>query len=536
MSLKRAILFACLALAPWAAYSATPTFGNASNASCSTGNYTATADSEYVVVQGVITFATTGSGAITAAQFAADKTATVAGGTVNQDQMVTVDGPTRRTITFAYRIKTTDLYNNVSSPAVITPTLTVTGSPGSVYGCTWHSVDISAGTTLALDNSSTKSQTTSSSTATDFQNTYAVANNTIQFTGIGLQGSFTSTPAGSFSEARDGTLNTNFAIAIHTKSTATGATITYGLATIGGATAGGLVSVSYVESVTAPTFSVSTTVSSQDDNDYTLAYTSSTIATFYAVGYETTLSAPNCTQIKAGKNQTGANAIASANEAVTGADTTVLSIPGTPRPIHNIASCLSNAGGDSPVVTLTNKALDAPAGKQYVTLASVSATSWCKDFNDAATPDIAAGDIIKIDSATTPGAFTWTQGTDCDGSYSGDASRQSLAYDVYDTSVGDYMSGGPGTLWFNNATPEVADPSEPVAFFVPLNSAMTPVDLTTLCTDGDGDSITVTAVDALPSGLSISSSTLQGTATAQGIYSDLTFRCTDTAGASVDFQ
>lgn len=285
----------------------------------------------------------------------------------------------------------------------------------------------------------------------------------------------------------------------------------------------------------APTFSVSATVSAQDDNDYTLAYTASTVATFYAVACVKDSTAPSIAQVKAAHCTGDVAAQAAANEAVTGADTTVLGGSLT-LPIYDLYAVLSNGAGDSALVTLADEMLDAPSGKQYVTLASISATSWCTDFNALATPDIAAVDILKIDLATSPSAFTWTQGTDCDGSYTGDASRQSLTYDVYDASVGAYMTGGPGTIWFNNLPPFVPAASENLIFTFPLNVPITPIDLTALCEDPEADAITVTAVDALPTGLSVVASTLQGTPTVGGIYSSVTFRCTDAPGDSVDLD
>lgn len=288
------------------------------------------------------------------------------------------------------------------------------------------------------------------------------------------------------------------------------------------------------EAASVPSFSSGPTVSAQDDNDYTLSYTPSASATFYAVAYESTLSAPTCTQVKAGNNVNSSAAIASVNEAVTGADTTVLSISGTPRPKHNIASCLNNAGGDSSVVTLTNEALDAPAGYQFITLASIGAGSPCASFNTATNPDLAAGDILRAPTTTSPGSFALTIDTACQFSYPGDGSRQSaLNILAYDNSVGAYHADDIDG-WFNNQTPVPPEPDS-IIYRWTSGQAITPIDLTHICPDAENDDITVTAVSGLAAGLSLSANTITGTPTTPGI-STLTLRCTDITGASVDWQ
>lgn len=281
-----------------------------------------------------------------------------------------------------------------------------------------------------------------------------------------------------------------------------------------------------------PAFTTALTVASQTDTAYT---SNSKIldgpGTVDLVACAKDASPPSVSQVEA---RTGGCIVNGATDDATG--TMVLTITGTIFPIYDLYYVGSYGGQhEAAVHTLADESLDAPAGKQYVTLASVSATSWCDDFNDTQTPDIAAGDIIKIDLVTDPDGFTWTQGTDCDGNYSGTSARQSLEYDIYDTSVGAYMAGGPGTLWFNNQAP-VGPEANSIRYNFPLNSAITPINIASLCYDPEDDALTATNVSALPTGLSVSSSLLQGTPTARGFFPNLVFSCTDITGETTEWQ
>lgn len=296
-----------------------------------------------------------------------------------------------------------------------------------------------------------------------------------------------------------------------------------------------------IASAAAPTFTVSPTVTAQTAVSYTLGYTASQPTTFYSVAYQPILSAPNCTQIQAGQNQTGVAALAAANEAVTGADTTVLG-SALSRPVHNIASCLHDAGGDSAVVTLTGKLLNAPSGKQHVLLASISVTSWLNEFNVTAIPPVAVADIVEYDLAVTPGGGTISPDTAGDTHYAGTSARQRACYRIYDASLADWMAGGGGpcgagygNLWFNNLLPIPPEPNA-IVIFVPQGSPMDPVDLSPYCTDPENDAITVTNVSVLPPNLTIASSILQGTSTVRGISSNIILKCSDITGDSVTWQ
>lgn len=281
-----------------------------------------------------------------------------------------------------------------------------------------------------------------------------------------------------------------------------------------------------------PAFSVSPSVTAQDDNDYTITKTLDGAGTVYAVACIKGSTAPTVTNVEAGQCNGGSTAIASTSGAATG----TLTLGGSlTRPVHDIyVAGTYGSQHEAAVHTIANEMLDAPAGKQYVTLASIDASSFCADFNVTQTPLIAIGDILKLDAVTAPSSFTLTADTSCNLSYTGDSTRQLVLYDAYDTSVGDYMPGGPGSLWFNNQPP-TPPPNGTVVVFAPLNSAMTPTDLTSQCPDPEGDTVTITAVTSLPPGHSITNNVLGGTGTSRGIYSGITLRCTDSTGAYVDW-
>lgn len=201
------------------------------------------------------------------------------------------------------------------------------------------------------------------------------------------------------------------------------------------------------------------------------------------------------------------------------------------------------SGGTAEGVSVAVSLFATVSGRQYVTLASVDASSWCADFNVTQSPDIAAGDIVSIVSTTSPGGHALNIDTACNTNYGGsDPSRQLTQYDVFDTSASGWMSGGPGNLWWNNQGP--VPPNGLITYVVPYNSPMTPTDLSTVCTDPENDAITVTNVDALPTGIVIdgsgctpsSNSCMHGTATGKGLTQDVELACTDSTGDTTVWQ
>ena len=296
------------------------------------------------------------------------------------------------------------------------------------------------------------------------------------------------------------------------------------------------------EAVTAPTWSVSPTVSAQDADSYTLSYTASTSATFYAVACKKDQTAPTIAQVKAGNCTGDAAAIASANEAVTGADTTVLGGSLT-RPVHDLYAVLSNGGGDSTLATLADECLDAATGKTFVGgcpggLTSIHANSPFALFNAQATPDVAVGDIPICDSALTPNSaltLTWTAA----GLFSypgGDPSKQSYTCTFYDLSAG-AMHADTWTGYVNNVAPVALFAAYETALV--KDAAMASVDFATQFYDPDDATLTYTSSDTgtgtgantRPAGTSQTTGVWSGTPTStDGSIGSWTETATDEAG------
>lgn len=425
-----------------------------------------------------------------------------------------------------------------------------------------------------------------------------ISNNAIQIlTGAFGGGGTTVTPDAGWTEVQDAS-NSNHRCHTQYATGKSSGSLTY-TADLSASSVGALVAASFNQvSATPPSFSVSPTVTSQTDTAYTLSYTPSAASTFYVAAVPSGASTPSAAQIKAG---TGGGILHATSEAVTGADTTTLTISGTPFPIYKLCALLNNAGGDSSIVTLDNEPLDNPTGFEYTTVAmkeisgisaanpaAVTCTShgltsgdlvriWAvtgtvassvnnlefvatvtnsntftipistvglsytsggfvskgESILENASPAAADGDIMINSTTSSPGGYTVNIAADGvpEVLASGDTSRQTFQARFYDVSAQGWSDASLVTIYINNQEPDLAaDPSEVAVYAFPTNVAITPVDLSVFATDPELDPITVTAVDALPTGLSISSNNLQGTPTVGGIY-NVTMRWTDIAGA-----
>lgn len=278
----------------------------------------------------------------------------------------------------------------------------------------------------------------------------------------------------------------------------------------------------------APTFTTPATVTSQTDTAYTLSFTPDSAATIYGVAVVAGSAAPSIAQIKLGQNAASGTAKAANSKAVTGADTLVLTPTDSPAfPRYDLYCVLSNGGGDSARRTLASEYLDAPTGKSFTTLTSLDTTS--PFYGTGA----AIGDTVVVDTATDPDAYVVTVAVDGTVSYAagGDTSRQLVSADVYDYSAGAYL--GAGELVFNNLAPDPGGQafSEPLLY--QKSVAITSLDLLALAPDPEGDTVVATALDALPTGLSVGSSALTGTPSAYGT-AYVEFQWEDEYGATYD--
>lgn len=284
---------------------------------------------------------------------------------------------------------------------------------------------------------------------------------------------------------------------------------------------------------TPPAFTVSPTVTANTSNSYTLGYTANAASTFYVAAVPAGASAPSAAQIKAG---TGGGIVAAANEAVTGADTTVISLASVSPlfPKYKLCALLNNAGGDSSIVSLDNEFLDPPAGKQFQVF-DVPLSGTAVESLVNASPAIADGDIWVVDTVTSPGgyAITLTDDGDFDVDVEGDTARQDFDHDVYDDSLRAYY--GSATIYIGNHVPFIiGDPTEVAIYAFDLNSAIDPIDLTVHADDDDGDVLAVDNIDALPGSLAITDGVLEGTS---GVVQDIfhvNHSWTDVAGDSAE--
>lgn len=255
-----------------------------------------------------------------------------------------------------------------------------------------------------------------------------------------------------------------------------------------------------------PVFTVNPTVTSQTTNAYTIGGTTGGSVTVSAVAVAKDSAAPSIAQVVAGQNGAGGAAIATVSETWNGANDFVLG-GSLVFPIHD----LYVTDGTS-LITLADEALDIPAGKQRLTLTSVHATSPYTGQG------VAAGDIATIDSATDPSSYVITDEVDGTISYAagGGTSRQLIESQVYDVSAAanlDFL------FVYNNQSPTASGSVFPDPLLFQKSVAITSINLLPLVADPESDTMVVSALDVLPTGLSITASgnyPLGGTPTVYG--------------------
>lgn len=279
-----------------------------------------------------------------------------------------------------------------------------------------------------------------------------------------------------------------------------------------------------------PAFATAVSIASQTATAYT---TNSKVldgpGTVDLVACPKDASPPSVAQVEA---RTGGCIVNGATDDATG--TMTLTITGDAFPVYDLYYVGSYGSQHQAAVNLlADEFLDPPSGKQFETLASVSATSFC---NDISAPAVAAGDIVVIDLATTPGANAIDIVNDCNLSFEHDGSRQSIEYDIYDVSAADYMAGGPGTLYYDNQVPACLGGTQ--VYVLDTDSAMAAVDFAALCPDPEGDTLTcAVTTGSAPSGTSVAGNIWSGTPDTEneaGVA--FTVTCTDIANDSGTIQ
>jgi hypothetical protein len=154
------------------------------------------------------------------------------------------------------------------------------------------------------------------------------------------------------------------------------------------------------------------------------------------------------------------------------------------------------------------------AGYQYQTVGSLSYTGYSMEAGSS--PAVALGDVFILQDVTSPNSFVIepnNNGT-VEVLAAGDTNRQSFLYNIYRLASGTIDS--PATIWVNEVAPVW---TRGVNLTLPLNIAISPIQLTNYASSASGDTLVfTTASGTLPPGLSYSGTTIVGTATNPGVY------------------
>jgi hypothetical protein len=259
--------------------------------------------------------------------------------------------------------------------------------------------------------------------------------------------------------------------------------------------------------LTTPTlgYTAAPAITATTSSAYTISVTPSGSCTFYAVAVKRGDSAPSATQIKAGQNSAGASAIASANKAITGADSLTLGGSLT-RPIHDLYFVLNSGGTDSTVAVIASALLTPAAGKQFIVASGTSTTGY--SIADSASPAVADGDIYIVDTAVAGLPISVRTNGQVVVAANGFDGRLQFQADVFDVSADALM--GATTFTLNNGVAVATPNSTPFPQSFNLG-AVIDLDLATIAEDPEGDPTTWSLVSG-PSGAAVNTNHLTWTA------------------------
>jgi hypothetical protein len=264
-----------------------------------------------------------------------------------------------------------------------------------------------------------------------------------------------------------------------------------------------------------------------DGNGFDVAFQTNTSCTAYGGAYATQAGGgtdPTISQLEA-----ATGALSAANVAANGA--AQLSLVGLAVPLSDLHFVLHNPQGDSSLYSLRSKLKGPPLGTQYRQFVEPIDTDTVYAGN------VSTSDIEEGSATLTPSGAPIVLSPDGNDSFTA-SGRQRRSGRVWDASTNAWMLDSTSVqqfnVWYNNKAPVfVGGPS--VLIVVDLNVPMTPFPLTTLFQSVDGAQQTVSALDSLPTGLSINgSSQLVGTPTVGGIYLGKRIRSTDLPKATAD--
>lgn len=267
-----------------------------------------------------------------------------------------------------------------------------------------------------------------------------------------------------------------------------------------GNNANGDTAVKSVLNQTTPAVStVTASVTSANTDGYTIGYTPGATGTVYLVALIKGSATPTAAQVRTG-SPTGF--ISRFSKAATNGVGDSLSATGLTLPKADLHIILNTGGTNDSAVTSFLNQLKAPAaGRQYCSFGTLSGSSPFQGVS----PAVAAGDVLDI-VATTPSGYTVTPSSSGDLiiNAGGDESRELPAFNVYDDSAGAMYYTADSLVSINDLAPVPNGTSEGAfTYFLPKNSAITPVDLTPLATDPENDPETYAESTALLAGLGL---------------------------------
>lgn len=328
----------------------------------------------------------------------------------------------------------------------------------------------------------------------------------------------------------------------HTFSSITDGTVTDGYFCIEDGSGNDSAVASIANMYKLPAFTSGPTFSSCSATGCTYSLTLDGAGTVYGVACKADLTAATVAQVEAAQCTGAAAATASANKAVTGADTLTIG-SALDFPIHDFAIVGTYGSQHEAAIHADNARLkSAPSGYIYDTLASVSATSWC---NGISSPAVAATDIVELTSPTAILGQTVTVDGTCDWVFSNSGARDRICSRIYDRSVKDLMSitspsascsGTRAAIWFNNQAPVFSPDTAVQAFKTGVAYTR---DICASAVDPEGDALSLALTSGtLPTGMALGGTgncTLSGTV-ANGNENEagtvVLFTATDIAGDS----
>lgn len=310
--------------------------------------------------------------------------------------------------------------------------------------------------------------------------------------------------------------------------------------------AGAATAVEFDASSTAPAFSVGPTEAPAADG-FTISgtITGSGTLTVEAVACNPGDAVPTANEIEAGQCGGGNAALMNASEVWTDGVSNNFTLTSANKPVRfDVYVSGTNGTTDTAVTSLTDQDRSIRSGFLSVVMASHASDGIC-NLDSYFTPDCADGDVFEYEDDTNENAdcnvsiaadgrvtLTPVAPGDCGGV--GDRRTFEISYqDVSNTTDGLFTAPTVGnfttddTAAVNNPAPEFA--GETLEWLWQKDVAIASEPLDPRWTDLDGDAITVTYQDALPTGLSNTAETLQGTPTACG-SSSVTERGTDIFG------